>query len=386
MVSQALFAALATLVIACPCALGLATPTALMVGMGRAASLGVLIRNGEAIQRMREIDTIVFDKTGTLTIGKPVVREVVAKDPSLLFELAWAMESLSTHPLSKAIMVFLSEKGYFSSSDEGGVKGVQNIPGQGMKGWYQGCSVVVGSLRFLREEKILLSPEDEARMESFSHQGMTIVAIGYDGKFVGGFALADSLKNEAREVVRVLHDKGIRTVMLTGDHRITAKSIAEELGIDEDPLVLLAERDERILEAMRRELRPMPGLYELLEALRPVAKLAVGTGNTRKMVQEVLRILGLEGFFDFIQTSDNVQAGKPSPEIFEKACQGLGLEGSQVAVLEDSANGIRAAHAAGCLPLAVPNEYTRNQDFSFAHRVFSDLFEAKDFVLKWVIQ
>ncbi len=233
MASQALFAALATLVIACPCALGLATPTALMVGMGRAASLGVLIRNGEAIQRMREIDTIVFDKTGTLTIGKPVVREVVAKDPSLLFELAWAMESLSTHPLSKAIMVFLSEKGYFSSSDEGGVKGVQNIPGQGMKGWYQGCSVVVGSLRFLREEKILLSPEDEARMESFSHQGMTIVAIGYDGKFVGGFALADSLKNEAREVVRVLHDKGIRTVMLTGDHRITAKSIAEELGIDE---------------------------------------------------------------------------------------------------------------------------------------------------------
>lgn len=164
------------------------------------------------------------------------------------------------------------------------------------------------------------------------------------------------------------------------------RMFVEELGIDEDPLVLLAERDERILEAMRRELRPMPGLYELLEALRPVAKLAVGTGNTRKMVQEVLRILGLEGFFDFIQTSDNVQAGKPSPEIFEKACQGLGLEGSQVAVLEDSANGIRAAHAAGCLPLAVPNEYTRNQDFSFAHRVFSDLFEAKDFVLKWVIQ
>lgn len=164
------------------------------------------------------------------------------------------------------------------------------------------------------------------------------------------------------------------------------RMFVEELGISEDPSVLLAERDERILEAMRRELKPMPGLYELLEALRPVAKLAVGTGNTRKMVQEVLCILGLEGFFDFIQTSDNVQAGKPSPEIFEKACHGLGLEGSQVAVLEDSANGIRAAHAAGCLPLAVPNEYTRNQDFSFAHRVFSDLFEAKDFVLKWVIQ
>ncbi|NPV38472.1 hypothetical protein BREVNS_0296 [Brevinematales bacterium NS] len=188
-----------------------------------------------------------------------------------------------------------------------------------------------------------------------------------------------------RRYGRVVEDSLLHRMM--GQKPIDSmRMFVEELGIDEDPLVLLAERDERILEAMRRELRPMPGLYELLEALRPVAKLAVGTGNTRKMVQEVLRILGLEGFFDFIQTSDNVQAGKPSPEIFEKACQGLGLEGSQVAVLEDSANGIRAAHAAGCLPLAVPNEYTRNQDFSLAHRVFSDLSEAKDFVLKWVIQ
>ncbi|MFN4216453.1 MAG: HAD family hydrolase [Brevinematales bacterium] len=164
------------------------------------------------------------------------------------------------------------------------------------------------------------------------------------------------------------------------------RMFVEELGISEDPAVLLAERDERILDAMRRDLKPMPGLYELLRDLRPVAKLGVGTGNTRKMVDEVLRILDLEDFFDFIQTSDNVLVGKPGPEIFEKACQGLGLESAQVAVLEDSANGIRAAHAAGCLPLAVPNEYTRNQDFSLAYRVFSHLLEAKDFVLNWVIQ
>lgn len=230
-VSQALFAALATLVIACPCALGLATPTALMVGMGRAASLGVLIRNGEAIQRMREIDTLVFDKTGTLTTGKPVVKEVLSRDTGLLFELAVAIESLSTHPLAMAIVAFLSDRGY--SSSHKGVKGLQSIPGQGMKGWYQDRPVVVGSLRFLREEKVSLSPEDEARLESFSRQGMTVVAIGYEGKFVGGFALADSLKRDAREVVRILHQEGIRTVMLTGDHRITAQAMAEELGIGE---------------------------------------------------------------------------------------------------------------------------------------------------------
>ncbi|MCX7881684.1 MAG: HAD family phosphatase [Brevinematales bacterium] len=164
------------------------------------------------------------------------------------------------------------------------------------------------------------------------------------------------------------------------------KMFVNELGIDEDPAVLLAERDERILEAIRSQLTPMPGLFELLEALRPVAKLGIGTGNTWKMVDEVLCVLGLRGVFDFIQTSDTVKVGKPSPEIFEKACDGLGLEVSRVAVLEDSANGIRAAWAAGCLPLAVPNRYTRAQDFSLAHRVFSSLFEAKEFLLEWVVQ
>jgi len=158
-----------------------------------------------------------------------------------------------------------------------------------------------------------------------------------------------------------------------------------ELGIDEDPARLLAERDEKILQAIREDLKPMPGLFEMLSALRPVAKLGIGTGNTRVMVEEILEVLKLKDMFDFVQTSDNVQSGKPSPEIFQKACEGLGLSPSDVAVLEDSANGIRAAYHAGCLPLAVPNAYTRGQDFSLAHRVFSNLDEARPFVLEWVL-
>ena len=161
---------------------------------------------------------------------------------------------------------------------------------------------------------------------------------------------------------------------------------AQELGLSEKPEELLAERDERILACIRKDLRAMPGLFEIIEELKPVAKLAIGTGNTLAMVSEVLRVLGLEGVFDYIQTSDTVKQGKPSPEIFVKAANGLGLPPSEAAVLEDSANGIRAAYHAGCLAIAIPNEYTREQDFSLAHAIFQSLVEAKPFVLSWVKQ
>ncbi len=164
------------------------------------------------------------------------------------------------------------------------------------------------------------------------------------------------------------------------------RMFVRELGLDEAPESLLEERDARILECIRSNLRPMPGLYEIVKELKPVAKLAVGTGNTRKMVDEVLKVLGLEGVFDVVQTSDNVSQGKPSPEIFVKAREQLGILPENTAVLEDSANGIRAAHAAGCLALAVPNEYTRGQDFSLAYRVFGSLDEARDFLVEWVKQ
>ncbi|URA10192.1 HAD family hydrolase [Thermospira aquatica] len=159
-----------------------------------------------------------------------------------------------------------------------------------------------------------------------------------------------------------------------------------ELGLDESPETLLAERDERILACIRTGLQPMPGLYEIVRTLKPLVKLAIGTGNTKKMVTEVLKALGLEEMFDIVQTSDDVSSGKPSPEIFVKAVEKLNISPERAAVLEDSANGIRAAHAAGCLPLAVPNEYTKSQDFSLAHRVFGSLYEAKDFLMEWVRQ
>jgi len=164
------------------------------------------------------------------------------------------------------------------------------------------------------------------------------------------------------------------------------RMFAEELGLSERPEDLLAERDERILACIRRELRPMPGLFEMIEELKSVARLAIGTGNSFAMVSEVLRVLGLEGVFDYIQTSDTVKQGKPSPEIFVKAAKGLGLPPSEAAVLEDSANGIRAAYHAGCFAIAIPNEYTREQDFSLAHAIFPSLVEAKPFVLSWVKQ
>ncbi|MFN3660957.1 MAG: heavy metal translocating P-type ATPase, partial [Brevinematales bacterium] len=250
--SQALFAAIATLVIACPCALGLATPTALMVGMGRAASLGILIRNGEAIQRMREVNTIVFDKTGTLTTGKPVVSQVYAKNQPFLFELALAIESLSTHPLAHAIVEFVLTQGY-ADSQYLQVKQMANITGKGIKGLYGEKVVVAGSLRFLVEERITMNEEEREALEAFFREGMTVVAIGYGGMFVGAFALSEALKDDARQTIRVLHRLGVRTVMLTGDHRMTAKNIADRLEIGEFHAELLPGDKIGLIQKMQAE-------------------------------------------------------------------------------------------------------------------------------------
>ncbi|MCX7883068.1 MAG: cation-translocating P-type ATPase [Brevinematales bacterium] len=231
-ISRALFASLATLVIACPCALGLATPTALMVGMGKAASLGILIRNGEAIERMKGIDTIVCDKTGTLTTGKPVVSQVITQNRPYLFELAYVIEKLSNHPLAKAIETYVL--GFLEAKQgQEEVEGVETLPGKGMRGMYRGEKLVVGNLRYLEEEKIHIPEEEKLACENASRQGMTIVAVGYRGDFVGAFAIADAVKKDSFAAIASLHRMGFRTVMLTGDNHTTAEAVATELGIME---------------------------------------------------------------------------------------------------------------------------------------------------------
>lgn len=220
--SAALFAAIATLVIACPCALGLATPTALMVGSGMGANRGILIRNGEALQRMRDLNTIVFDKTGTLTHGKPeMVKQIslIGSDRENL-AIAASLEGASEHPLAVAIKaaardLTLPERQSFTA-----------LPGQGISGFVEAKKCLIGSPKFLQENSIdLLLPETS------DLQHATTIGLAIDGKMAAWFYLADTVKPEAAAIVKNLKDRGIEPYMLSGDSKASAKAIADKLGI-----------------------------------------------------------------------------------------------------------------------------------------------------------
>ena len=228
--SLALYAAVAVLVIACPCALGLATPTALMVGTGLGATRGVLIRDGAAVQTLDRADTLVFDKTGTLTRGAPRVVEIFATEEAAegrVLALAAAVEDASEHPLARAVVEEARGRGIpFSRAG-----GVEARVGMGIVGEVDGQRVSVGSARLLREEGI--PEEDIARVERrFGDHARTVAWVAAGGRLLGAIAIADPVKEDARETLLELSRRGFRTVMLTGDHEAVAAAVAEHLGID----------------------------------------------------------------------------------------------------------------------------------------------------------
>jgi Cu+-exporting ATPase len=229
--AHALVNAVAVLIIACPCALGLATPMAVMVGAGRGARAGVLIKNAAALETMEKVDTLVLDKTGTLTEGKPRVTQVIALEgfsESDLLRLAASLEQASEHPLAAAIVNSATELGLKLEK----VSGFQSVTGQGVLGQVEGRQVTIGRARLFTGRGIhvaeLVDLADDLR-----HRGQTVVLIAIDGKQAGLIAVADPIKPSAREAVAALKQSGLRLVMLTGDNHLTAAAIAAELGIDQ---------------------------------------------------------------------------------------------------------------------------------------------------------
>jgi Cu+-exporting ATPase len=220
----------AVLVIACPCALGLATPTAIMVGTGKGAEHGVLIKNGEALERAHRIDTVLLDKTGTLTRGEPVVTDVVAapfSSPEEVLRLAASAERSSEHPLGEAVVkAALEKKLELSPSSD-----FNAIPGQGVEALVEGKKLFLGNLKLMQERGFSLNGLDK-KASSLFEQGQTVMFLGWDGHLAGIIALADTLKPGAKEALQMLHGMGIETAMLTGDNRRTAEAIAREAGID----------------------------------------------------------------------------------------------------------------------------------------------------------
>ncbi len=229
---QSFVPAVAVLLIACPCSLGLATPTAIMVGTGVGARRGILIKNGEALERGRKIDVVVFDKTGTLTEGRPAVADVVATRADVsqddVLQIAASLERMSEHPLGQAIVRAAKER-HIALAE---VEGFENIAGKGIKGKLANAAVAVGNLRLMQEEGVpveLSLPHIETR----EARAETAIGVARNSELIGVIAVADTLKSDAKEAIQQLRADGIVTVMITGDNHRTAKAIAGRIGIDE---------------------------------------------------------------------------------------------------------------------------------------------------------
>ncbi|MCT6812612.1 MAG: copper-translocating P-type ATPase [Lactobacillus helsingborgensis] len=225
-VATALVFAVAVMVIACPCALGLATPTALMVGTGRGAKMGILIKNGEILEAANNIDTIVFDKTGTITKGKPQVTDIVGDQKSVL-QFAASLEKLSEHPLAPAILAA-------AKKEDITLKPVANftvIEGQGVSGTVSGSKILVGSPK--NQSEIEFSAEFKTKIIKLQNEAKTVIAVVQDERVIGLIAIQDAPKENAKQAISDLHQLGLKTVMLTGDNQQVADAIAGQVGIDQ---------------------------------------------------------------------------------------------------------------------------------------------------------
>jgi Cu+-exporting ATPase len=229
--AHAVINAVAVLIIACPCALGLATPMSIMVATGKGAGMGVLFRNAEAIENLRKVDTLVIDKTGTLTEGKPrlvTVQPAVGFDDNELLRLAATLERSSEHPLAAAIVQGAEERGVAAGEAEQ----FESIVGKGVEGRVDGRAVALGNRALMEQLGVPIDASaDEA--EALRSEGQTVMFVAVDGRLVGIVGVADPIKPTTPEAIKALHEAGIRIVMLTGDSQATALAVARKLGIDD---------------------------------------------------------------------------------------------------------------------------------------------------------
>ena len=249
--SYALIAAVSVLIIACPCALGLATPMSIMVGVGKGAQAGVLIKNAEALERLEKVDTLVIDKTGTLTEGKPTVTKIVAAEGFTeddLLALAASLEQGSEHPLAHAIVMAAKDKALdLAAADE-----FDSPTGKGVIGTVNGQAVALGNAMLMEEKAVDVSAlsmqADELRSD-----GATVIFIAVDGQVAGILAIADPIKETTPDAIKAIQNQGVHIVMLTGDNRRTAEAVAKSLGIDAVEAEILPEDKGRIVKKLRDE-------------------------------------------------------------------------------------------------------------------------------------
>ncbi|RMF63754.1 MAG: heavy metal translocating P-type ATPase [Calditrichaeota bacterium] len=280
-VSLAIFAAVAVLVIACPCALGLATPTALMVASGLGAENGILFRNGAAIQTMQRVDTVVFDKTGTVTKGQPEVTDIVTTErisEKELLRYAASAEKSSEHPLARAVVQRAEAEGI----DLLEVKAFEALAGRGVRCEIEGAEIKLGSPKYIQAGELRSHGLSEviSRLES---QGKTIVLVVINGELVGGLAIADTIKENAASAIARLKSLGLRTIMLTGDNRRTAQAVAEAAGIDEVIAEVLPDEKTAAIRSLQAQGRHVlmvgDGINDAPALTQADVGMAIGTGT-----------------------------------------------------------------------------------------------------------
>jgi Cu+-exporting ATPase len=282
------------LIIACPCALGLATPTALLVGTGRGAQLGILIKGPEVLESTRRVDTVVLDKTGTVTTGRMTLLDVVpaaGEDRTQVLRLAGALEDASEHPVARAIAG--GAAGQVGTLPP--VEGFTNVEGLGVQGVVDGHAVLVGRTRLLAEWSQALPPELERARAAAEAEGRTAVAVGWDGAARGVLVVADAVKDTSAEAVRQLRDLGLTPVLLTGDNRTVARSVARQVGIDSGPDTVIAE----VLPADKVDV-----VRRLQEQGRVVAMVGDGVNDAAALAQADLGLAMGTGADVAIEASD----------------------------------------------------------------------------------
>jgi Cu+-exporting ATPase len=278
--TYALLNAVAVLIIACPCAVGLATPISMTVAMGRGATMGILFRNAEAIEHLRRIDTLVVDKTGTLTLGKPALTDFVCKglDEKEALSLIASVEQLSEHPIATAIVQGARERGIASRPAES----FEVLNGLGVRARVDGRPVLVGSRSFLSQEKIETSAW-EVRAEAWRGDAKTVVFLAVDGVARGIVAVADPIKETTREAIAALKAEKVRIVMLTGDSERTANAVARQLGIDEALAEVLPEHKAHHVKRLQGEGRTVAmagdGINDAPALAQAHVGIAMGTGT-----------------------------------------------------------------------------------------------------------
>lgn len=244
----ALSRGISVLVISCPCALGLATPVAVTVSVGRLAERGILVKSAEALEILHDTKTVALDKTGTITEGHPSVTDVISENEDELLTVAAALEASSEHPLAEAIRAYTDEKGFAPAK----IDDFSAVPGRGVKAVMNGKNVAAGNIAFMKEIGAVQNDECSATLDALAKKGRTPMLFAVDGKLAGIIAVADKIKPTSADAISKLHSMNVKTMMLTGDNRLTAEAIAKEAGVDDVTAEVLPQDKERVVDGLRK--------------------------------------------------------------------------------------------------------------------------------------